>query len=464
MKKLYTTILIIAVALFISCDEKKAEDEITKALDKTVDKTTPKPAVTKPVVSATRVRVGTAATFPKVKGYSYKLKKVINGVSLEVSDENTGQVSSTQAASGVVIVATFEGKSTESEPIEFVDVTLTKPVLSATRVRTGTAVTFSKVLEHTYTLKQAVSGVTLSDVAGDPTKKQISSTQAAIDVIVVATLDGNTQESEPIEFVLIKLTKPALSSYRVKVGTAVTFSKVEAHTYTLKAAVSGVSLSDVAGDPTKKQISSTEAAIGVIVVATLDDNTEESDPVEFVEITKPVFNPAATVLWNTPPITFPKVAGYTYELKEEKTGVALSEGTSNTMEVTATQSAQNVIIIVTDNGLTEDSDPIEFARIPGNTLSFAQASRTQRWSTNIVTFTQTATKSNTVAGDTRNIRYSVRCRDYTPKSQGVSLNSNTGQVTIRGASAIKGTCTITAELPQNEKYERSTATYTLTIN
>ncbi len=45
MKKLYTTILIIAVTLFISCDENKAKDEIKKALDKTVDadKTTPKP-------------------------------------------------------------------------------------------------------------------------------------------------------------------------------------------------------------------------------------------------------------------------------------------------------------------------------------------------------------------------------------------------------------------------------------
>ncbi len=55
MKKLYTTILIITLALFISCDEKKAKDDITKAIEKmgdkavdamdAVDKVTPKPKV-----------------------------------------------------------------------------------------------------------------------------------------------------------------------------------------------------------------------------------------------------------------------------------------------------------------------------------------------------------------------------------------------------------------------------------
>ncbi len=209
MKKLYTTILIIAVSLFISCDEQKAEDDIKKALDKTVDKTTPKPAITKPVVSATRVRVGTAATFSKVKGYSYKLKKVINGVRLEVSDENTGQVSSTQAASGVVIVATFDGNTEESEPIEFVDVALIKPVLSSKTVRVEYAVTFTKVAGYTYTLKNATSGVTLSDVEGDTTKKQVSSTEAARGVIIVATLDGNSIESDPIEFIFVYVASKA---------------------------------------------------------------------------------------------------------------------------------------------------------------------------------------------------------------------------------------------------------------
>ncbi len=460
MKKLYTTILLISLALFISCDEQKAKDEITKALDKTVDKTTPAPTLTKPVLSATRVRVGTAATFPKVAGYKYVLENASNNVKLDVSDKNTGQVTSTVAESGIVVVAMFEGKSTQSDPIEFVLIELTKPAVSSYRVRTGQAATFSKVLGHTYTLKTATSGVTLSDVEGDATKKQISSTEAATGVVIVATLDGTTSESDPINF--IELTKPALSATRVKVGQAATFSKVEAHTYTLKQAVSGVTLSDVAGDTTKKQVSSTEAVTDVRIVATLDDNSIDSDPIEFVEITKPVFSQVSAP-WNTA-ITFPKVPGYTYALKEAKTGVTLSEDTSNTMQVTATQSAQNVIIIATVDGLTEESDPIEFTRIQGNTLSFAKTSRTERWTSSTVTFTETATKSETIAGDTRNIRYSAFAKIFgvSASVNGVTVNGNTGQVTARSAS--KGRYTITAELQQTAKYERSTATYTLVIN
>ncbi len=460
MKKIYIAIVCIALALFVSCDEKKAKDEIKKALDKTVeekDKATPK--LNKPAINSQRARVGTAVTFPKVEGYSYELKQAVNGVTLNVSDKNTGEVRATEAASGIIIVATKDGTSIESNPIEFVIIVLTKPAINSQRVTVGTVVSFPKVLGHTYELKEEKTGVTLSEANSE--RMQVRATQAASNVIIVATLDGRTSESNPIKF--IELTKPAINSQRVKVGTAVTFPKVEGHTYSLKdPTISGVSLE--LSSERMGEVRATEALSNVIIVATLDGNSIDSDPIEFIEIIKPTFSPGASAPWNTPPITFPKIPGYSYALKEKKTGVTLSEAASNTMEVAATQSAQNVIIVVTDNGLNEDSDPIEFTRIPGNTLSFAQARRTQKWTPSTVTFTQTATKSRTVAGDTRNIRYSTRCRDYTPESQGVRLNSNTGQVTIRGASAIKGTCTITAELPQTAKYERSTATYTLVIN
>ncbi len=458
MKKLYTTILIIAVTLFISCDENKAEDEIKKALDKTVDKTTPKPTVTKPVLSATSVRVGQVATFPKVKGYSYRLKQAVTGVELsDVEGEPTKkQVSSTEAVIGVVIVATFEGKSTESDPIEFVHVTLTKPVVSSYRVRTGQVATFPKVLGHTYTLKNATSGVTLSDVKGDATKKQISSTQAVTDVRIVATLDGLTEESDPIEFVLIELTKPVVSATRVKVGTPITFPKIEAHTYALKEAVTGVTLSDVTGDTTKKQVSSTEAATGVVIVATLDGITSESEPINFIEVIKPVLS-SERAPWDTV-ITFPKEPGYTYALKEAKTGVALTEATSgDTMQVTATQYAQNVIIVATVDGLTEESDSIEFTRIQGNTLSFAHATRTARRQGGR-TFTQTAIKSETVTEDDRAIRYTMRRNTH-----GAKINPSTGKITIKFYADV-GPRTVTAKLQQTAKYEESTATYTITIN
>ncbi len=390
-----------------------------------------------------------------MKGYTYKLKQAVTGVSLDVSNENMGQVSSIEAASGVVVVATKDGNSIDSKPIEFVIIELTKPVVSATRVRTGQVATFPKVLGHTYELKEEKTGVALTEATGG-NRMRITATQAASDVIIVATLDGNTEESDPIEFVLIELTKPALSATRVKVGTPITFPKKEAHTYALKQAVTGVELSDVTRDTTKKQVSSTEAATGVVIVATLDGITSESDPVEFVEITKPVFNQKSAP-WNTP-ITFPKEPGYTYELKEEKTGVALTEARSgDTMEVTATQSAQNVIIVATDNGLSAESDPIEFTRQQGNTLSFAQTSRTARRSN---VFTEAATKSDTVAGDTRNIRYSIR-----PSRKEARIHSTTGKVSIwKFATGFDyNRFTITAELQQTAKYERSTATYTLVI-
>ncbi len=286
MKRIHTTILIIVLALFISCDEKKAEDDIKKAFTKitdkaadvvdAVDKAKPKPQVlTKPALSSYRVRTGQVATFPKVLGHSYELKQAVNGVSLEVSDANTGRVTATQAASGVIVVATLNGNTEESDPIEFVDVTLTKPAISAYTLKVGEVATFSKVLGHSYELKQAVNGVSLHVLSGN--KGRVSSTQAATGVIVVATLDGNTEDSDPINF--IELTKPVLNSYRVRVGQAATFTKVEGHTYELKEEKTGVALTEATSDT--MQVTATQAASGVIVVATLNGNTEESDPIEF---------------------------------------------------------------------------------------------------------------------------------------------------------------------------------------
>ncbi len=313
MKKLYTAILIITLALFISCDEKKAEDDITKAITKitdkaadvvdAVDKAKPKPQgsgtptnsededaggetesetaedtpppLTKPALSSYRVRTGQVATFPKVEGHSYELKQAVSGVTLEVSDENTGEVRATEAATGVVIVATFDGNTEDSDPIEFVDVTLTKPAISAYTLKVGEVATFSKVLGHSYELKQAVNGVSLHVSSGN--KGRVTSTQAASGVVVVATLDDSSEESDPINF--IELTKPVLNSYRVRVGQAATFTKVEGHTYELKEEKTGVALTEVTGN--RMQVTATQAASDVIIVATLDDNTEESNPIEF---------------------------------------------------------------------------------------------------------------------------------------------------------------------------------------
>ncbi len=184
----------------------------------------------------------------------------------------------------------------------------------------------------------------------------------------------------------------------------------------------------------------------------LDKTIEEKDKAT-PKLTKPAFSqPSAN--WDTP-ITFPKVAEHTYRLKEKKTGVALSEATGNKMAVTATQSAQNVIIVATLDGRTIESNSIEFTRIPGNALSFQYNSLAT--SRGITTSAQTATKSGGVAGDTRNIQYSV-----SPTGQGITIDSSSGAVTLT-SSATEGDYTITAELPQTAKYERVTASYTLVV-
>ncbi len=147
MKKLYSAILIITltitVALFISCDEQKAKDDITKAFTKIadeavaeVDKATPKPAttqgsvqgstgdtpaptLTKPVLSNERAPWGTVITFPKAARHTYALKEAKTRVALSETEDNRMQVTATQSAQNVIIVATFDGTTSESNPIEF---------------------------------------------------------------------------------------------------------------------------------------------------------------------------------------------------------------------------------------------------------------------------------------------------------------------------------------------------------
>ncbi len=343
MKKLYKIILlIIAVALFISCDEKKAKDEITKALDKTVEEK------------------DKATSKPKGSGTLTNTK---------------GEPGSTPQGSGALT-------NTRSE-----------------------------------------------DAGGEGVEEL-----------------GKTPPPS--------LTPPALSSYREKVGTPITFPKVPGYTYTLKQKVSGVILSDATSDATKKQVSSTKIVSDIIVVATKDGNNIESKPIEFfMELTKPVFFPGKSASWGAP-ITFPKVAEHTYELKEKKTGVALTEYNSERMQVTATQSAQNVIIVATFDGRTSESDPIEFERVPGNTLSFQYDPLVTARGT---TLEQTATKSGTVAGDTRDITYSV-----SPTGAGITIDSSSGEVTVTSSATERG-YTVTAELPETEKYTKATVSYRLVI-
>ncbi len=169
-------------------------------------------------------------------------------------------------------------------------------------------------------------------------------------------------------------------------------------------------------------------------------------------LTKPVLTDESAP-WSEP-ILFPKVEGHTYTLKEAKTGVGITEYSSNTMQVTATQSAQNVIIVATLNGKTTESNPIKFTRIQGNALIYLNGVLVGRDTTT----RHTPSKSGGVAGDTRNIKYSV-----SPTGEGVTIDSSSGEITV-SSTATERVYTITAELQQNAKYERSTATSELEVN
>ncbi len=129
MKKIYVAIVCIVLVLFISCDDKKAKDDITKAIEKIGDKATP--TLTKPALSAVRIRKEEPITFPKVARHTYALKVPANFLTLDVSDENTGQVRSTEVAIGVIVVATFDGDTIESDPIDFLFYVADKPALVA---------------------------------------------------------------------------------------------------------------------------------------------------------------------------------------------------------------------------------------------------------------------------------------------------------------------------------------------
>ncbi len=165
-KKLYIYIyiyiaLIIFALLLFSCEEKKAKDTIKKAIDEIVteeDKNTVKPQSTPQgssvptntggdtegegtptntgsdtpgasspldmirfAVSSYRVRVGKAAKFTKLTGYTYALKTATKGVTLSgvPGDTTKGQVTSTEAVSGIIIVGTKDGTTIECNPIEF---------------------------------------------------------------------------------------------------------------------------------------------------------------------------------------------------------------------------------------------------------------------------------------------------------------------------------------------------------
>ncbi len=516
-------LLAIAFMFIASCDEKKAEETVNKVakkieIGKTTPKTTPatpadsskqtkgdvkgkgdagmggiveedesgegpKPpsSAIKPVLSSTRVDWKTAVTFSTVVGHTYALKGPIPaGVDIGDVNENTKQITATQPATNVIVVARKEdGQEIDSEPIEFIKATRTPldPLtFSATSVLVGEAITFPKVVGHTYALKEPIPADVELDIS-NPSEGRVTATQPATGVVVIETIPEDIRylesffNNEALEFrapgppiIPAEPTKPELSDYSVEWDVPVTFNKEVGHTYKLKEPIpDGVTLG---GDTNEGQITATQSAT-VIVVATLTlgGREVESEPLTFTKKT-PDIDPLTFSAESSPfeeTITFDPEAGHKYSLKDTKGGaVSIRARADGKMEVRATQAVVDVIVIATFDendqyvSASYENDPIEFTRIKGTQISFTDLSTYYSASRNKKTIESKLTKSPDIVDDDGVVSYSI-----SPLNKGAKVDGN-GEITYSYESY--GTeFTITAIKGQTEKYEAHEVTYTLTL-
>ncbi len=528
--------------------------------------------IEKPAVSKRSERWGTPIIVTKVAEHSYTLKQDITGV---VFDETTGQITATQPAARIIIVAKREKYtgSVESDPIEFtrqagntlkfasidipvqygkgnthtqtvtndrvvagdtgvvsysisptgaggsidtgsgkVDFTLaaigntftitarkaqsakyeaqrasyqlrvqantntrdiTKPAVNKRSESWGTPIRITKVADHSYELKQAITGVAFDESTG-----QITATQAAARIIIVAKRTGYTGsvESDPIEF-----RRQAGSTLRFATVNKNTMYATGGNTYTQVAtddrSVSGdlrnieYSISPMGAgasiDTGSGKVDFTLGAVGKTFTITASKAESAKYKVQTAsyylrvqantntaDITKPAVNKRSE-RWGTP-IRITKVADHSYELKQAITGVAFDKSTG---QVTATQAAARIIIVAKRAGYagSVESDPIEFTRQAGSTLRFATVNKNTMYATGRNTYTQVATNDRSVRGDTRNIEYSI-----SPTGASASIDTASGKVDFTLA-AIGNTFTITARKAESAKYEAQRASYQLAV-
>ncbi len=347
-----------------------------------------------------------------------------------------------------------------------------KPAVSKRSERWGTTITLTKVAEHSYTLKDP----TISGVAFDPITGQVTATQPAANIIIVAKRAGykGSTESDPIEF-----TRQAGSTLKfANIDVEVEYGKGNTHTQTVTndrvvaedTGVVSYSISPTGAgasiDTGSGKVDFVLAAIGTTFTITarkaesakyeaqrasyqlrVQANTNTGD------ITKPAASKRSE-RWGTP-IRLTKVADHSYELKQAITGVAFDESTG---QVTATQPAANIIIVAKRAGYTGsiESDPIEFRRQAGSTLKFANIDVAVEYGKGN-THTQTVTNDRVVAGDTGVVSYSI-----SPTGAGASIDTGSGKVDFVLA-AIGTTFTITARKAESAKYEAQRASYQLRV-
>ncbi len=349
---------------------------------------------------------------------------------------------------------------------------ITKPAVSKRSERWGTPIRITKVADHSYELKQAITGVAFDESTG-----QVTATQAATGIIIVATRAGYTGsvESDPIEFRrqagstirFINIDVPVQygksgNSYTQISGIVSSSGDLRDIEYSISPMGAGASIDTGSG-----KVDFTLAAIGntfTITARKAQSAKYEAQTASYQlrvqantntgDITKPAVSKRSES-WGTP-IRLTKVVDHSYELKQAITGVVFDKSTG---QVTATQAATGIIIVATRAGYTGsvESDPIEFTRQAGSTLNFVYVNKNTMYATGRNTYTQVATNDRSVRGDTRNIEYSI-----SPMGVGASINTVSGKVDFTLA-AIGNTFTITARKAQSAKYEAQTASYQLTV-
>ncbi len=255
--------------------------------------------ITKPAVRKRSERWGTPITFAKEAEHTYTLKDEKGGIVSLREQGSSMAIGATQAVSAVVVVARRTGYtgSVESNPIEFtkqagntlrfvnidVPVEYGKSGNTYTQAATNDRVVAGDNRVVVYSISPTGEGASV-----DPLSGKVDFTLGAIGkmFIITATLQANAKYTQStvsynLEVQAPPLTKPVFTSAVANTRIPITFPNIAGHSYALKHA-SGLDISDVVGDPTKKQVRSTEVISGVIVVATKDGKFINSDPIDFL--------------------------------------------------------------------------------------------------------------------------------------------------------------------------------------
>ncbi len=271
--------------------------------------------------------------------------------------------------------STVERRSTTAKAIE-------APAFSQTSVPWGTDITFGRLEGHKYRLKDSKGGVVSLDTSSDPARISATESVSAIVIEVTHTEYEGKEESAEIAF-----TRQAGDRFKFESASHDFMFNTNENKYThvitetdpedtpvrysINPSSSGARIDGSSGE-----VSIEAAAVGntftITATKAADDKyAEEREEYELRvkastntgDIVKPTFRPSKSVSWGTD-ISFEKLEGYTYELKDNRGGAVSLDTSSDPARISATESVSAVVIEVRRSGYSGkvESDPIEFTK------------------------------------------------------------------------------------------------------